>query len=67
MLVERMQRGESQRGKSGKIIHQGYPPFGYNRSGKGHKAQYITNQKQALVIQDILKWYLLGNNGSGPM
>jgi len=67
IIVERSQRGKNQRAKSGKMIMQGYPPFGYYRVGKGRDAEYRIDEKQSRIVKDIFNLYTVGNGVNGPM
>ena len=67
IIIERTQRGKTQRAKSGKMILQGYPPYGYQKIGTGRDAKYLIDDKQALIVQDIFTWYTIGRDHSGPM
>ena len=67
MIVERSQRGKNQRAKSGHIIHQGYPSYGYDRVGKGKDAYYVINEYEADIVRKIFEMYTLGNGSQGPM
>ena len=67
IIVERTQRGKNQRAKSGKMIMQGYPPYGYKKKGKGRDAEYIIDERESLIIKDIYQWYTIGNNQNGLM
>ncbi len=67
MIVERTQRGKNQRAKSGNMILQGYPPFGYKKIGRGHDGEYQIEPREARVVQDIFEWYTTGNGKNTPM
>ena len=67
MIIERTQRGKNQRAKSGHMILQGYPPYGYDKVGNGHDAKCLIEEKQALVVRNIFNWYINGNGSNGPM
>lgn len=67
IIVERCQRGKNQKAKEGKIIHQGHPPYGYDRVGRGPDAYFIINEFEAKIVQNIFEWYTVGNGSRGPM
>jgi site-specific DNA recombinase len=66
MIIERSQRGKNQRAKEGHIIHQGNPPYGYDRIGKGRDAKYIKNDYEAEIITKIFEWYTNNSSNGGP-
>lgn len=60
MLLENMNRGKRSISANGKLVGEGYPLFGYEKSGNGN---LIVNDDEALVIQDICTWFYCENLG----
>jgi site-specific DNA recombinase len=56
-IRERTMRGKSAKAKSGKVVGEGVPPYGYT----SQDGELIVNEEQAQVIKMIYEWYINGD------
>jgi site-specific DNA recombinase len=66
-IREGSMRGRNQRAKSGHIVCQGLPPYGYQKIGKGKEALYVINPEEARIIKHIFEFYTSGNGSDNPL
>ncbi len=62
-IIERCSRGRNSKAKSGKVVGNGLPPFGYRyRDG-----QFVVVEEEAKIIRLIFTWYVHGDGNSKPL
>jgi site-specific DNA recombinase len=66
LIVERTRRGKIGQAKAGKMILQGYPPYGYDKEGKGKEAKLIPDVQEVKIVRSIFELYTRGNGDREP-
>ncbi len=61
-IVERTSRGRNGKARSGKVVGNGKPPYGYTYDD----GQLVVNESEAQIVRQIYTWYL-GGEDKGPM
>jgi site-specific DNA recombinase len=62
-IRERSMRGKRQKAKSGKIIGEGVPPYGYRYTEAG----LAIHEREAQTVRMIFEWYINGDEGGALM
>jgi site-specific DNA recombinase len=65
-ILENTTGGRLRKAKAGKWIGLNKPPYGYQRSGRGHDAAMIVDERQAEVVRMIFNWYVVGEGDTPP-
>jgi site-specific DNA recombinase len=66
-ILENTTGGRLRKAKAGKWIGLNKPPYGYQRSGRGHDAAMEIYEKQAAIVRLVFLWYVIGEGESGPL
>jgi len=68
-IKRRCARGKRAKAAQGLVVCNGWPPFGYDwlRDDKGKIVNFTVNEEQAALVRLIFKWYLVGDDKSGPI
>ncbi len=62
-IIEASRRGRDGKARNNQMILPSWPSYGYTRQGK----QWVIVEAEVNVVKLVYHWYLIGDNGSGPL
>ena len=66
-ISQRMVRGKLRRARSGNVMTNGRPPFGYKEGMENGLQTLEIAEEEAKIVRMIFEWYTVGDGDNGPM